>query len=98
LDARGSPVPSPQCIPVRTAGFRRHPPVLALGLTLAPGHRRGAQVSLRALRAERMKLPQWSLLLGVLLITMVLTASSLARLWLSSATIYLSVGFVLGPN
>jgi hypothetical protein len=45
-----------------------------------------------------MSLPQWSLLLGVLLITMVLTASSLARLWLSSATIYLGVGFVLGPG
>jgi hypothetical protein len=54
--------------------------------------------ALRATRAERMSLPQWSLLLGVLLITMVLTASSLARLWLSSATIYLGVGFVLGPG
>lgn len=62
---------------------------------------RGARVSLRALRAaraERMTLPRWSLLLGVLLITMVLTASPLARPWPSSATIYFGVGFVLGQD
>jgi NhaP-type Na+/H+ or K+/H+ antiporter len=42
--------------------------------------------------------PVWSLLLGVLLITMVLAGSLLARLLLSSAMIYLVVGYVLGPG
>lgn len=49
-----------------------------------------------AARTELTSQSQSSLLVGVLLVTMVLTASSLARLWLSGATIDLGVGFVLG--
>lgn len=41
--------------------------------------------------------PSWSLLLGVLLITMVLTGSLLARILLSSAMVYLAIGYVMGP-
>ncbi|PYC24608.1 sodium:proton antiporter [Aquipseudomonas alcaligenes] len=39
----------------------------------------------------------WSLLLGILLITMVLASSLLARVLLSGAMVYLAVGFGLGP-
>jgi len=39
----------------------------------------------------------WSLLLGALLIVMVLARTLLARLLLSSAMVYLAVGFALGP-
>lgn len=45
-----------------------------------------------------MSAPFWSLLLGVLLIMMMLTGAVLARLLLSSAMIYLGVGYVLGPG
>lgn len=40
----------------------------------------------------------WSLLLGALLITMVLAGTLLARVLLSSAMVYLGVGFALGPE
>ncbi|MDR3446695.1 cation:proton antiporter [Dyella sp.] len=40
----------------------------------------------------------WSLLIGTLLITMVLTGTILARLLLSGAMIYLCAGFALGPE
>lgn len=40
----------------------------------------------------------WSLLLGVLLITMLFAGTVLARLLLSSAMIYLAVGYALGPG
>jgi NhaP-type Na+/H+ or K+/H+ antiporter len=42
--------------------------------------------------------PLWSLLLGGLLITMVLAGTLLARLLLSSAMVYLCVGYALGPG
>lgn len=42
--------------------------------------------------------PLWSLLIGVLLILMVLGTTLLAQLLLSSATIYLLVGYALGPG
>jgi sodium/hydrogen antiporter len=45
-----------------------------------------------------MSLPQWSLFFGLLLVTMVLTRTFLARLLLSSAMIYLAVGYALGPG
>jgi NhaP-type Na+/H+ or K+/H+ antiporter len=45
-----------------------------------------------------MSAPYWSLILGVLLITMVLAGTLLARLPLSSAMIYLGVGYALGPG
>lgn len=41
--------------------------------------------------------PFWSLLFGVLLVTMALASTLLARLLLSSAMIYLCVGYALGP-
>lgn len=41
--------------------------------------------------------PLWSLLLGVLLIAMVLTGSLLARILLSSAMVYLVIGYAMGP-
>ncbi|HEY0296998.1 MAG TPA: sodium:proton antiporter [Bordetella sp.] len=40
----------------------------------------------------------WYLLVGLLLITMVLVGATLARLLLSSATIYLCVGYFVGPG
>ena len=40
----------------------------------------------------------WSLLLGVLLISMVLAGTLLQRLPLSSAMIYLGMGYLLGPG
>ena len=45
-----------------------------------------------------MSYPLWSLLLGVLLVTMVLAGSMLARLLLSSAMIYLCVGYALSSD
>lgn len=45
-----------------------------------------------------MSIPYWSLFFGVLLITMVLAGTLLARLPLSSAMIYLGVGYALGPG
>lgn len=42
--------------------------------------------------------PLWALLLGILLITMVLAGTMLARLFLSSAMIYLGLGYALGPG
>jgi NhaP-type Na+/H+ or K+/H+ antiporter len=45
-----------------------------------------------------MSIPLWSLFLGILLITMVLIRRLLPRLLLSSAMIYLFVGFALGPG
>ncbi|MCY1215775.1 K(+)/H(+) antiporter NhaP [compost metagenome] len=45
-----------------------------------------------------MSVPLWSLLLGVLLIIMVLAGTLLSRLLLSSAMVYLCVGYSLGPG
>lgn len=45
-----------------------------------------------------MEVAYWSFLMGVLLITMVLVSAPLARLPLSSAMIYLAVGYLLGPG
>lgn len=45
-----------------------------------------------------MEVAYWSFLLGILLIAMVLVSAQLARLPLSSAMIYLAVGYVLGPG
>jgi NhaP-type Na+/H+ or K+/H+ antiporter len=44
-----------------------------------------------------MSVTHWSLFLGVLLITMVLSGTLLARLPLSAAMVYLAVGFGVGP-
>jgi sodium/hydrogen antiporter len=44
-----------------------------------------------------MSVPLWSLLVGILLITMVLVGTLLARLPTSSAMIYLAAGLALGP-
>jgi len=45
-----------------------------------------------------MSLAHWSLLVGVLLVTMVLIGTLLARLPLSAAMIYLGLGYALGPG
>lgn len=45
-----------------------------------------------------MTLAGWALLLGVLLVTMALTGTLLGRLPLSSAMVYLALGWVLGPD
>lgn len=45
-----------------------------------------------------MTLAEWSLLIGLLLVTMVLAGSLLGRLPLSSAMIYLLLGWLLGPQ
>lgn len=45
-----------------------------------------------------MSAPLWSLILGILLISMVLAGTLLPRLLLSSAMIYLGVGYLLGPG
>jgi NhaP-type Na+/H+ or K+/H+ antiporter len=45
-----------------------------------------------------MSLPLWSLFLGVLLITMVLTATLLPRLLMTSAMVYMAVGYGIGPG
>lgn len=44
-----------------------------------------------------MSIAAWSLLVGLLLIFMVLGARLLARLFLSSAIVYLAAGYALGP-
>jgi NhaP-type Na+/H+ or K+/H+ antiporter len=45
-----------------------------------------------------MSLAEWSLFVGALLVTMVLAGTLLGRLPLSSAMIYLALGWVLGPD
>jgi NhaP-type Na+/H+ or K+/H+ antiporter len=45
-----------------------------------------------------MSLAQWSLFVGTLLVTMVLAGTLLARLPLSSAMVYLALGWLLGPD
>jgi NhaP-type Na+/H+ or K+/H+ antiporter len=45
-----------------------------------------------------MSLPVWALLLGALMVTMVLAGTLLGRLPLSSAMVYLALGWVLGPD
>ena len=45
-----------------------------------------------------MSLPEWSLLVGALLVTMVLAGTLLDRLPLSSAMVYLALGWLLGPH
>jgi len=45
-----------------------------------------------------MSAAHWSLLIGILLISMVLVGTLLARIPLSSAMIYLGVGYALGPG
>ena len=45
-----------------------------------------------------MSLPEWSLLVGALLVTMVLAGTLLGRLPLSSAMVYLALGWLLGPH
>lgn len=47
---------------------------------------------------RRMSLPEWSLLVGALLVTMVLAGTLLGRLPLSSAMVYLALGWLLGPD
>jgi NhaP-type Na+/H+ or K+/H+ antiporter len=42
--------------------------------------------------------PYWSLLFGALLIAMVLGGAQLSRFLLSSATVYLCIGYALGPG
>jgi sodium/hydrogen antiporter len=45
-----------------------------------------------------MSLPEWSLFVGALLVTMVLAGTLLGRLPLSSAMVYLALGWLLGPH
>lgn len=45
-----------------------------------------------------MSIAQWSLVVGVLLVTMVLAGTLLGRLPLSSAMVYLALGWLLGPD
>ena len=45
-----------------------------------------------------MTLAEWSLVVGALLVTMVLAGSLLGRLPLSSAMVYLALGWLLGPD
>lgn len=45
-----------------------------------------------------MSLAQWSLFVGTLLVTMVLAGTLLGRLPLSSAMVYLALGWLLGPD
>lgn len=45
-----------------------------------------------------MYLAEWSLFIGVLLVTMVLVGTLLGRLPLSSAMVYLGLGWLLGPD
>jgi NhaP-type Na+/H+ or K+/H+ antiporter len=45
-----------------------------------------------------MSLAEWSLVIGVLLVTMVLAGTLLGRLPLSSAMVYLALGWALGPD
>src|SRR5437867_2082774 len=48
--------------------------------------------------ASAMSLAEWSLFIGVLLITIVLASTLLGRLPLSSAMVYLALGWLLGPE
>jgi len=45
-----------------------------------------------------MSVAHWSLLIGLLLITMLLTGTLLARLPVSAAMVYLGLGYLLGPG
>jgi NhaP-type Na+/H+ or K+/H+ antiporter len=45
-----------------------------------------------------MSLPEWSLFIGMLLVAMALTGTLLGRLPLSSAMVYLALGWLLGPD
>lgn len=45
-----------------------------------------------------MTVAHWSLLIGILLITMLLTGTLLARLPVSAAMVYLGLGYLLGPG
>jgi NhaP-type Na+/H+ or K+/H+ antiporter len=45
-----------------------------------------------------MSLAQWSLFIGVLLVTMVMAGTLLGRLPLNSAMVYLALGWLLGPH
>ena len=45
-----------------------------------------------------MSLAEWSLFVGALLVTMVLAGTLLGRLPLSSAMVYLALGWLLGPD
>lgn len=45
-----------------------------------------------------MSIAEWSLLMGLLLVTMVLAGTLMGRLPLSSAMVYLALGVVLGPD
>lgn len=45
-----------------------------------------------------MSVPLWSLLIGILLVTMTLTGSLFARLPLNAAMIYLGLGYAIGPG
>lgn len=45
-----------------------------------------------------MSVAEWSLFIGILLVTMVLAGTLLGRLPLSSAMVYLALGWVLGPD
>jgi uncharacterized membrane protein len=45
-----------------------------------------------------MSFPLWALFLGVLLITMALTATLLPRLFMTSAMVYMAVGYGIGPG
>src|SRR2546422_5031925 len=48
--------------------------------------------------ASAMSLAEWSLFIGALLVTMVLAGTLLGRLPLSSAMVYLALGWLLGPD
>ena len=45
-----------------------------------------------------MSLAEWALFIGGLMVTMVLAGTLLGRLPLSSAMVYLALGWVLGPD
>jgi sodium/hydrogen antiporter len=68
------------------------------GANLAPNNAWGPRQQWRECMPEAMSFPFWSLLMGALLITMVLAGTVLPRMLLSSAMIYLVVGYALGPN
>ncbi|HAG94201.1 MAG TPA: sodium:proton antiporter, partial [Gammaproteobacteria bacterium] len=45
-----------------------------------------------------MDIPQWFVLVGLLLLLMGLTAPAIKRIPVTSAIIYLAVGIILGPS
>ena len=45
-----------------------------------------------------MSFAEWSMVIGILLVTMVLAGTLLGRLPLSSAMVYLALGWMLGPD